>query len=199
MIWQRKSRGEISLSDLVRGRAGKIYHGPMFPHDLVRLGSIRSDSICSSVQRFRAPQCLFSPCKDRQRSSLGHPEVCYSPICSRFEYKCSQGIGAACAIALAEAGASVCLIQRTPASGGTPNLDTLNTIRALGVTAEVVYCDLSDLRAVRDVFQIALDVMGGNIHVLVNCAGIQRRSPSVEFSEGDWDDVRLYIPCSLFS
>ncbi|KII87775.1 hypothetical protein PLICRDRAFT_42270 [Plicaturopsis crispa FD-325 SS-3] len=31
--------------------------------------------------------------------------------------------------------------------------------------------------------------MGGNIHVLVNCAGIQRRSPSVDFSENDWDDV----------
>lgn len=31
--------------------------------------------------------------------------------------------------------------------------------------------------------------MGGNIHVLVNCAGIQRRSPSVSFPESDWDDV----------
>lgn len=33
--------------------------------------------------------------------------------------------------------------------------------------------------------------MGGRIHILVNCAGIQRRSPCVDFSEKDWDDVRL--------
>lgn len=33
--------------------------------------------------------------------------------------------------------------------------------------------------------------MGGDIHVLVNCAGIQRRSPAVQFSERDWDDVRV--------
>lgn len=51
-------------------------------------------------------------------------------------------------------------------------------------------CDIADLASVRVVFQKALEVMGGQIHVLVNCAGIQRRSPSVDFSEQDWDDVR---------
>lgn len=59
----------------------------------------------------------------------------------------------------------------------------------MGAVAEYVFCDLSDLDAVKGLFQKALDNMGGQIHVLVNCAGIQRRSPSVDFSEGDWDDV----------
>lgn len=36
--------------------------------------------------------------------------------------------------------------------------------------------------------------MGGEIHVLVNCAGIQRRSPAVQFPEKDWDDVRVPFP-----
>jgi hypothetical protein len=37
--------------------------------------------------------------------------------------------------------------------------------------------------------------MGGRIDVLVNCAGIQRRSPSLDFLETDWDDVRArYAP-----
>ncbi len=54
---------------------------------------------------------------------------------------------------------------------------------------EVVHCDLSNLDSVRSVFQKALDVMGGRIDVLVNCAGIQRRSPSLDFLETDWDDV----------
>lgn len=101
----------------------------------------------------------------------------------------SRGIGAACAKALAEAGASVCLVLRAPAEGAQPNLDTVGAIRAMGVRAEYVYCDLSDLNAVKGLFQKALDAMGGQIHVLVNCAGIQRRSPSVDFSERDWDDV----------
>ncbi|EGO03884.1 hypothetical protein SERLA73DRAFT_119509 [Serpula lacrymans var. lacrymans S7.3] len=101
----------------------------------------------------------------------------------------TRGIGAACALALAQAGASICLVQREPQSGETPNLDTFNAIRALGATAHVVYCDLGDLQAVRELFPKALDAMGGNIHVLVNCAGIQRRSPSVDFREKDWDDV----------
>jgi len=100
----------------------------------------------------------------------------------------TRGIGAACAIALAQAGASICLVQREPTNGVSPNLATFNTIRALGVKVEVVYCDLGDLEATKGVFQKALDVMGG-IHILVNCAGIQRRSPSLDFAESDWDDV----------
>ncbi|EIM89107.1 NAD-P-binding protein [Stereum hirsutum FP-91666 SS1] len=101
----------------------------------------------------------------------------------------TRGIGAACAKALAEAGASLCLVLREPAEGADPNLATIHTLRALGAVAEYVFCDLSDLDAVKGLFQKALDKMGGQIHVLVNCAGIQRRSPSVDFSEGDWDDV----------
>lgn len=90
---------------------------------------------------------------------------------------------------MAEAGASICLVQREPTNGARPNLATLNTIQPLGVKVEVVYCDLADLEAVKGVFQKALDIMGGQINILVNCAGIQRRSPSVDFTETDWDDV----------
>jgi 2-dehydro-3-deoxy-D-gluconate 5-dehydrogenase len=90
---------------------------------------------------------------------------------------------------LAQAGASICLVQREPADGAMPNLATLNSIQALNVKVKVIYCDLGDLDATKGVFQKALDVMGGKIHILVNCAGIQRRSPSVDFAEKDWDDV----------
>ncbi|KAG6918600.1 hypothetical protein DXG01_013011 [Tephrocybe rancida] len=101
----------------------------------------------------------------------------------------TRGIGAACAIALAEAGASICLVQRNPSEGTPPNHETRDAIRALGAVAETVHCDLDNMKEVKLLFQVALDVMGGNIHILVNCAGIQRRSPSVDFSENDWDDV----------
>ncbi|KAG6872706.1 hypothetical protein C0995_007374 [Termitomyces sp. Mi166 len=101
----------------------------------------------------------------------------------------TRGIGAACAVALAEAGASICLVQRNSPDGTPPNHETLNAIRALGAVAQVVYCDLDNMEAVKGLFQLALDHMGGQIHILVNCAGIQRRSPSLDFSESDWDDV----------
>ncbi|CAL1699104.1 unnamed protein product [Somion occarium] len=101
----------------------------------------------------------------------------------------TRGIGAACALALAEAGASICLVQRP----GSSNLETYNAIKALpgdgDRVVKIVECDVSDMASVRALFGKALDVMGGEIHVLVNCAGIQRRSPATEFSEQDWDDV----------
>jgi 2-deoxy-D-gluconate 3-dehydrogenase len=102
----------------------------------------------------------------------------------------SRGIGQACALALAQAGASVCLVTRDSAS-------TASTLAAIP-SAQHVVCDLSDLDAVTRVFDGALEKMGGEIHILVNCAGIQRRAPSVDFSEQDWDDVR-FIPVPVLS
>ncbi|EIN08314.1 NAD(P)-binding protein [Punctularia strigosozonata HHB-11173 SS5] len=101
----------------------------------------------------------------------------------------TRGIGAACAIALAEAGASICLVQRAPSPGAEENLDTFRAIKALGAPVQLVHCDLGDLDAVKTLFDKALAAVGGEIHVLVNCAGIQRRSPAVDFPEQDWDDV----------
>ncbi|KAI0676246.1 NAD-P-binding protein [Trametes maxima] len=100
----------------------------------------------------------------------------------------TRGMGAACALALAEAGANICLVRR-PSSGAPSNDDTVNAIAALGRTVTTVECDLADLDAVKGLFPRALDAVGGEIHVLVNCAGIQRRSPAVQFPESDWDDV----------
>ena len=121
----------------------------------------------------------------------GHPRYDRSKLFNISCLKLQSGIGAACAIALAEAGASICLVLRDPAS---PNLATFKSIQALGVKVEAVYCDLGNLDATKNIFQTALGVMGGQIHTLVNCAGIQRRSPSVDFSENDWDDVSSVRP-----
>ena len=110
-------------------------------------------------------------------------------------HRVSTGIGAACAIALAEAGADICLLRRP----GSTNDETANAIAALGRTVKIVDADLANLDAVRGIFAKALDVMGGEIHILVNCAGIQRRSPAVQFPESDWDDVRLpFLPMLCF-
>ncbi|KAJ2928552.1 hypothetical protein H1R20_g8540, partial [Candolleomyces eurysporus] len=106
------------------------------------------------------------------------------------------GIGAACALALAEAGASICLVQRHASDSAEPNLETYNAIKAYiknkasEQAVEVVYCDLDNLDEVKGLFEKGLEVMPGKeINVLVNCAGIQRRAPAVDFPEHDWDEV----------
>jgi 2-deoxy-D-gluconate 3-dehydrogenase len=78
----------------------------------------------------------------------------------------------------------VCLVQRDEL-----NTATLDAIRALGGKVELILCDLRDHTAIKNVFPTALEKMGGEIDILVNCAGIQRRAPAVEFKEEDWDDV----------
>ncbi|KAI0034672.1 hypothetical protein K488DRAFT_44942 [Vararia minispora EC-137] len=101
----------------------------------------------------------------------------------------TRGIGAACAKALADAGAALCIVLRPPTDGSEPNLQPVEALRATGAKVEYVFCDLADLEAVKGLFQKSLDIMGGSIDILVNCAGIQRRSPAVTFPEKDWDDV----------
>ncbi|QRV76326.1 Enoyl-(Acyl carrier protein) reductase [Ceratobasidium sp. AG-Ba] len=96
----------------------------------------------------------------------------------------TRGIGAACAIALAEGGADICLVQRDDS-----NIATRDAIRALGRRAEIVVCDLADMAAVTTAFDRALELMGGEVHIMVNCGGIQRRAPAVEFPEEYWDEV----------
>ncbi|KDR79988.1 hypothetical protein GALMADRAFT_1173407 [Galerina marginata CBS 339.88] len=101
----------------------------------------------------------------------------------------SRGIGAACALALAQAGADLCLILRPPVDPQlTPEI--VNTIRTACPNArvEVVHADLSDTASVKRVFPLALEKMNGEIDIFVNCAGIQRRAPAELFSEDDWDE-----------
>ncbi|KAG7095402.1 hypothetical protein E1B28_006154 [Marasmius oreades] len=101
----------------------------------------------------------------------------------------SRGIGRSVAIALAQAGANICLVLRPSTLSESKADSTEQALRALNVKVTTIACNLQDLEAVKHIFPKALELMDGNIHVLVNCAGIQRRSPAIEFSEKDWDDV----------
>ncbi len=144
-------------------------------------GATRGMFILLSIQSHTWKACPFSQITDVQ--GLACPFF-LSPT----------GIGAACAIALAQAGANICLVRRPNSS----NDETANAISATGRTVKTVECDLADLDAVKDLFPKALEAMGGEIHVLVNCAGIQRRSPAVQFAESDWDDVRVLLRLPVF-
>ncbi len=94
----------------------------------------------------------------------------------------NTGIGQAIAIALAEAGADVACVGRTPAE------DTVAKIRALGRKAEIVSADLSTIEPVQRVVDETIAKLGG-LDILINNAGIIRRADAVDFSEADWDAV----------
>lgn len=95
----------------------------------------------------------------------------------------TRGIGQSMALALAEAGADIALLQRN-----TENTSTKAEIENLGRRCEIIPCNLDDTQQVKEAVPNIVSVFG-KIDILVNSAGIQRRSPSVDFSEEDWDDV----------
>ena len=94
----------------------------------------------------------------------------------------NTGIGQGIAVALAEAGADIAAVGRTPAE------KTAAKVRALGRKCELVSADLSTIAPVQDVVDEVLSSLGG-LDILVNNAGIIRRADAVDFTEEDWDAV----------
>ncbi len=95
----------------------------------------------------------------------------------------TRGIGSSLAIGLAEAGADIALLQRDPSQ-----THVKLEVEKLGSKCEIIACDLSDIKQVKDAVPTVIEQMG-KLDILVNNGGIQRRSPAIEFSEEDWDEV----------
>jgi 2-deoxy-D-gluconate 3-dehydrogenase len=95
----------------------------------------------------------------------------------------STGLGAAIAIALAEAGAQVCCHgnTRSPES-------TCDRIKSAGGVAHAITGDLSNAETPKDLVARTLERFG-RIDILVNNAGTIRRAPAVDYSEDDWAAV----------
>jgi 3-oxoacyl-[acyl-carrier protein] reductase len=96
----------------------------------------------------------------------------------------SQGIGRACALALAEGGASVALAAR--------NEDKLKQVAAeiesKGGQAAVFRLDVSNEDEVKAVAKAAI-ARFGRIDVLVNNAGVTRDTLLLRMKRADWDSV----------
>ncbi|KAK4038664.1 hypothetical protein C8A01DRAFT_17278 [Parachaetomium inaequale] len=105
----------------------------------------------------------------------------------------TRGIGKAVAIALAEAGADILLVQRDETS-----TDTLSAVRALGRTASIYAADLS---SAEDVAALVPRILadGHELRILVNCAGIQRRHPCEQFPDADFNQVLQVNLNSVFT
>jgi 3-oxoacyl-[acyl-carrier protein] reductase len=96
----------------------------------------------------------------------------------------SQGIGRACALALAEAGADVAL--------GSRNVEKLHTvaqeIESLGRKATVLSLDVSKPESVQAAVTGALQLLG-KIDILVNNAGISKDNLVMRMKSEDWEAV----------
>ena len=96
----------------------------------------------------------------------------------------TRGLGQGAAIALAEAGADVALLDRADAS------ETAEQIRALGRRVHLVQRDLVHATPV-EIASAVTEVIDelGDLHILVNNAGIIHRAPAVDFPADNWNDV----------
>jgi 2-dehydro-3-deoxy-D-gluconate 5-dehydrogenase len=94
----------------------------------------------------------------------------------------SAGIGAAIAVALAEAGADVICHGNT-----RPAELTCDAIAQLGRRAFALQSDLAEPEAAADLFERAGQCAIPDI--LVNNAGVIRRASAVDYSDADWDTV----------
>ncbi|KAI1845444.1 hypothetical protein JX265_012461 [Neoarthrinium moseri] len=105
----------------------------------------------------------------------------------------TRGIGAAVAIALAEAGADILLVQRN-----TTATETQKAIEALGRKATIYTADLS---SAEDVQKLVPKVLadGHQIRILINCAGIQIRHACEVFPDDDFNKVMQVNLNSVFT
>jgi 2-deoxy-D-gluconate 3-dehydrogenase len=94
----------------------------------------------------------------------------------------NTGLGQGIAIALAEAGADIVAVGRSPATETGARVETLGR-RFLDVRA-----DLSSTQPVRDAVDAAIR-LNGRLDIVVNNAGIIRRADSLDVEEADWDAV----------
>jgi len=95
----------------------------------------------------------------------------------------SAGLGAAIAVALAEAGADVACHGNSRAPDATCDAVARLGRRTAGVKGDLANRNVSGGLVEETVRQL------GAIDILVNNAGTIRRSPAVEYSETDWDVV----------
>ncbi len=96
----------------------------------------------------------------------------------------SQGIGRACALKLAKAGAAVAVAARNQ-----QKLDELVAqITAAGGNAAAFVLDVGDEEQIKSVFKAALTHFG-KVDILVNNAGITRDQLVMRMKRADWDSV----------
>ncbi len=97
----------------------------------------------------------------------------------------SRGIGRAIALELAARGARVVVNYHRSAQAAQ---DVVNQIQANGGEAVAFQADVSDFEQAQALIKFAVETFG-DLHILVNNAGITRDTLLMTMSEEDWDEV----------
>jgi 2-deoxy-D-gluconate 3-dehydrogenase len=102
-----------------------------------------------------------------------------------------RGLGRGMAIGLAEAGADLVLVDREEAT------ETSERVRSLGRKALTISADLGSISAIPSIVQRTIENFG-KIDILINNAGTIRRTPAIDYSEKDWDEVMAVNSKTVF-
>src|SRR5262245_49691369 len=111
----------------------------------------------------------------------------------------ASGLGAAMAKGLAQAGASLVIVD----VDGDGSSSTVSTIQEQGGTAVAIGSNVTDRGAVDGLADRVVDELG-RVDVLVNSAGTAFRSPAEDFPEEEFDRIialnlkGTYLPCQAF-
>ncbi|MGD2163569.1 MAG: 3-oxoacyl-[acyl-carrier-protein] reductase [Anaerolineales bacterium] len=97
----------------------------------------------------------------------------------------SRGIGRAIAVELGSLGANVVVNYNTSAEAAE---EVVKQIKAHGSDAIAVQADVSDFEQAKSLIQEGIQHFG-ELHILVNNAGITRDGLIMTMSEADWDEV----------
>ncbi len=103
----------------------------------------------------------------------------------------STGLGQGIALGLAEAGADIVLVDYVPST------ETEQKIKAIEKKTLVVELNLMNMESISTLVEKTITTFG-KIDVLVNNAGIIRRTQAIDFSEKDWDEVMLLNSKTVF-
>ncbi len=103
----------------------------------------------------------------------------------------NTGLGQGMALALAEAGAKVALVGRSPMD------DTMEKLKAFGGEGHPVMADLANPKVVEGIVAETVERFGA-LDILVNNAGIITRGAALDFTEEMWDSVQNVNLKSLF-
>jgi 2-deoxy-D-gluconate 3-dehydrogenase len=103
----------------------------------------------------------------------------------------STGLGMGMTLALATAGADILLVDHVSCD------IVADKVRGIGRQAATLVVDLMKMDSIARVVDTALAEFG-KVDVLVNNAGIIRRTPAIDFSEEDWDEVMTLNAKTVF-
>jgi NAD(P)-dependent dehydrogenase (short-subunit alcohol dehydrogenase family) len=114
---------------------------------------------------------------------LGHPQLNLNGK-TAMVIGGTSGIGLALAKGLAVAGADVV------STGRRADLVRAVTqeIQSLGRRSLEVTCDVTDEATIQGALEATRETLG-DIHILVNCAGRTKRTPTLEVSDAEWNGI----------